>query len=163
MILKSSVDGRRACSGEDVIYTCWVHNSINLQFSSSLFDTDPIRFTQSDGIGFIASRGPFQATLTNVNMIADFTANFTAQLHVTATMDLNEVLIECSGGGDTAHTTLLLSGKCMLLYHRQSVIELDILVVHFKYQSHGNVGSLPSGCDHKNYSLRHCCGRKQLV
>ena len=139
MILTSSVDGRRACSGEDVIYTCWVHNSINLQFSSSLFDADPIRFTRSDGIGFNASRGPFQATLTNVDMIADFTANFTAQLHVTATMDLNEVLIECSGGGDTAHTTLLLSGKCMLLYHRHTVIEFAKMHVHFKSQiyTHG--------------------------
>ena len=112
--LKSSVDGRCAISGEDVIYSCQVHNGITLQFCSAEFE-EPIRFTASDESGFSASRarGLFQATLTGVNRTGsdELTANFTAQLRVTATMDLNGSLIECGSGRETENNTLLVSGK----------------------------------------------------
>ena len=100
-----------ACAGESVVYTCEVHNGITLEFSSTQFDADPVRFTRGDGIGFSARRGPFQAILIDVNTTSVFTANFSAQLTVRAVIDLNGSLIECSGGGEAENTTLLVSGK----------------------------------------------------
>lgn len=94
-----------------MVYTCEVHNGITLQFSSTQFDADQVRFTRGDGIGFSAQRGPFQAILIDVNITGRFTANFLAQLNVTALIDLNGSLIECSGGGEAENTTLLVSGK----------------------------------------------------
>lgn len=104
-----------ACIGESVVYTCEVHNGITLQFSSTQFDANPVRFTRDDGIGFSARRGPFQAILIDVNTTSMFTANFSAQLNVRAVIDLNGSLIECSGGGEARSTTLVVSGKNIML------------------------------------------------
>ena len=115
VILKSSLDGTFACSGESVVYSCEVHSAIAVQFSSDHFDADPIRFTRTDEILFSATRGPFQAILTDVNSIDVFTANFSAQLSVAVTMDLNGSVIECSGGGEAKNTTLLVSGESIII------------------------------------------------
>ena len=124
--LNSTLDGQPATSGEVVTYTCRLTEAADISW------TAPPVFTSASLVRFIPTSGQrmlscsdvqainctdinFLATLTSVgtidmNGLADMTSTF----RFTATVALNETVIQCSGvtatGTETVSQTLIVEG-----------------------------------------------------
>ena len=126
--LTSTLDGQSACPGQEVTYTCTLTEAALISWTAS-----PV-FTSTNLVHFLSTAPPdqrmincsvdqsincaeldFQAALTNVGPFdMNNQANLTSTFRFTATVELNETVINCSGvtetGAETENQTLIVKG-----------------------------------------------------
>ena len=124
--LTSTLDGQPASPGEEVTYTCTLTDAALIHWTAPPVFTDPVHFLSttpsnqrmqncSDVQTRICAELDFLATLTNVGPLdRNNHANLTSTFRFTATVALNETMINCSGvtetGAETENQTLIVKG-----------------------------------------------------
>ena len=126
--LTSTLNGQPASPGQEVTYTCtlteaalisWtaspVFTSTNLVHFLSTTPSNQTMLSCSDVQSINCAELDFLATLTNVGPLdMNNQANLTSTFRFTATVELNETVINCSGvtetGAETENQTLIVKG-----------------------------------------------------
>ena len=127
IVLKSSLDGQPASSGELVTYTCTVAEAASLSWTAApvFTDTTLVSFTPntpsnqrmlscSEVQAVQCNVLDFQAALTSIGPITNGLADLTSTFSFTSRVGLNGTVVECRGvsaaGLETESLTLIVEG-----------------------------------------------------